>query len=209
MATRFADQHTTDARDQRRTRLCLAAIVECGGQRTSVRIRDLSADGARIEASPPPPLQARLTLLRGPLNADAIVVWRDRDRCGLRFDKPIRLPVWLPNSDAVRTQDDIDQVVRDFHREQALRRKDRENPMLTARLADELAYVGRMVQTLQQALSPEPQIIAKHRDTLPLFGQALEALGQLGAILAADDMRAATNAIAHTSLGRRLLKQRI
>ena len=193
MATRFADQAATDARDQRRTHLCLAAIVECGGQRTSVRIRDLSTDGARIEASPPPPLQARLTLLRGPLNTDATVVWRDRDRCGLRFARPIKLAAWLPNSDAVRTQDDIDQVVRDFHREQALRRKDRENPMLTARIADELAYVGRMVETLQQALSPEPQIIARHRDTLPLFGQALQALSQLNAILAADDLLAATN----------------
>lgn len=213
MATQVAETIADDTRAIHRTQLCLAAFIDCDGLRTSARIRDLSRAGARIEASPPPPLSRPVVLSRGALTVTGQVVWRDRNRFGIRFDRAIDLMVWLPGRETARTQEDVDRAIAEIRRDlkssgtNAMAQT--EAPNLPARLAGELDYVGRMIESLRECVTGEPQIIARHSTKLPYFDQSIILLRQIAEILAAPNAEVAVNRLTDTDLHRRLTRSSI
>ena len=88
-------QHSTshcgvEPRSAARTNLFLAATLHSGDVAHPVRIRDLSASGARIETSVVREVGDAVTLVRGGLSVDARVTWRAERFCGLSFTRGYR-----------------------------------------------------------------------------------------------------------------------
>jgi len=77
----------SDLRVESRNNIFVIAVldVDCGST-TPVRVRNLSQNGALVEASALPPVGTAVLLKRGSLCVDAQVVWVDQQRAGLLSD---------------------------------------------------------------------------------------------------------------------------
>ena len=87
--------HAPEGREAARRNLFIAAALEVAGAVHSVKIRDLSAAGARIETSLAPLTGSAVVLVRGDLCAEARVGWTTAQSCGLRFVAPVSVADWM------------------------------------------------------------------------------------------------------------------
>lgn len=73
-------------RRSRRSKVLLAASLEYSGRERTVKLRNLSADGALVEAEGLPVEGSNVTFRRNELNATGRVVWVDNRLAGIAFD---------------------------------------------------------------------------------------------------------------------------
>lgn len=83
------DDVPSTRRQTGRSRVLLGASVKNAFGEQAVKIRDLSSNGALIEAPVVPPVGSRLLLNRGPIEVLASVVWAGSGRYGLAFHDSI------------------------------------------------------------------------------------------------------------------------
>lgn len=76
-------------RRSKRSLVLLAAKIHVGGMTTSVLLRNLSQNGALLEADVVPPVDTKLTFERGATMAEARVAWASIRRFGIEFLTPI------------------------------------------------------------------------------------------------------------------------
>ena len=81
----FVDPSVAGKRTAKRARVLLAAKLQIGSIEIDVRLRDLSPQGALIEAQRVPPQGAEVTFTRGSLTVPARVAWVGEGRAGLEF----------------------------------------------------------------------------------------------------------------------------
>lgn len=198
------------ARSTPRSHLFLSAVLHFDNISAAIRLRDLSASGARVEGATLPATGAKATIRRGDLHATGTIVWHNQTGCGLRFDSPLALHRWIPEQ--AREQIAVDDMVA------AVRSGDAEvlpfqapppapealRDVLPQRLAEELAYVGRMLETLGDDLSAEPMIVVRYADKLQNLDLASQILGHLATLLVAEQPELAVKAISMGSLRNRL-----
>ncbi|MGY4397327.1 hypothetical protein ACVWZA_002521 [Sphingomonas sp. UYAg733] len=202
-----------------RRNLLLAATIDAPGLHAPVRIRNLSESGAMLEGAVFPGIGETFTLRRAELSITATIVWRAGSRCGVRLDGVATVADWVagkstePGSQA-RDQHYVDRVqaaVRagiafpDTQQRPAPAAKV-DGSDLTARLAQELAYVKRLLEAVGDTLTDDGLIVQKHSRSLQDFDLACQILGHLAAILAAPDPGAAVDAVALQDLRARLLR---
>ena len=209
MATSLAAQMEADARDGFRATLFLAAALRFSGRTVQARIRDLSHSGARIEGTALPAPNTEVTIERGALVAPGRVMWRDAGQCGVRFDDPLDLRAWLPARERARTQEDIDRMIAQV-RGGGERKSETNTPaepskQLGARLADELAYVGRMLASLDEALSGEALMICRHGAQLQYLDLSQQVLRLVETLLRDPDPETAIKQIGDDAFRRRLM----
>lgn len=72
-------------RRSRRSNLLMLATIELSGRAVSVKLRNLSADGARVEGDNLPVEGTHLLFRKDDLVTDARVIWADGKQAGLRF----------------------------------------------------------------------------------------------------------------------------
>lgn len=135
-----------------RTNLFIAALLAVRGQPPRpVRVRNLSASGARVEVADPPPRGTTLSVYRGSAEAAAEVVWTSKDACGLRFCEAIDVARWVSDRTAAAPAE--------------------------ATLADDLALARRLVQRLEDGWSDQPMVaeLATEMQALDLLAQLLRA----------------------------------
>ena len=199
-----------------RTKLLLAATVEDAIGRSAVRIRDLSEGGALLEGARLPAVGERLTLSRADLAMPATVAWRTGERCGIRFERAISVAQWAAGlrvaSASHEGQARVDAI------QAAVRAgtppapapappPDTATGELAHRLAEEIDYVARLLETMGDALVDEPAVLHRHPQTLQGFDLATQILRHLAAVLAADDRAAAIAAIGMADLRARLTRR--
>lgn len=68
---------------------CPARLILSGGDRDG-RLTDLSEHGAKLETAAPPPAGTTGFLRWGGEEHYCTVIWTAENRCGLKFDRPIR-----------------------------------------------------------------------------------------------------------------------
>lgn len=208
-------------RAARRTNLMLAAEIETNGRRAPVRIRNLSETGALIEGGALPEKGASLILHRGNFHIGATIAWSGGGRCGIHFDRPISLPEWtgkaLPPESGFRDQSRVDALQVEARStplvppaptataNPALSEEARLN--LRARLADELAYVRRLLDSMGDELVGEPIVVAHHSRTLQSIDLAGQILAHLSNVLVADDPVGAVERIGMEDLRARLKRK--
>lgn len=199
-----------ETRSRPRTRLCLSATIRFGALSAAIRLRDLSTTGARIEGNSLPSVGTSALITRGTLNASGTIVWRDRKGCGVRFENPLSLEEWMPTA-AWRDQLAVDVMVEQAQSGRAddLPEAQARSPhslveALPRRLAEELAYVSRLLESLGDDLCGEPLVVMRHSEKLQNLDIAAQILGHVGALLVADQPEQAVTAIGMTSLRKRL-----
>jgi hypothetical protein len=80
---------TVPKRDEKRSRVFLAAQVDSGAGRTDARIRDISTTGALLESDDPPRAGDNVRVECGTTVLEAHVVWVERGWFGVEFDTPL------------------------------------------------------------------------------------------------------------------------
>jgi hypothetical protein len=180
-----------EARTAPRTHLFLKAAISFDGGSAPVRLRDLSAFGARIEGPLLPAKGVVASITRGPLAASGTIVWRDQRGCGIRFDRPLDLDRWVPPRERPpqRKPAPSDEAV---------------TVMLPVRLAEELAYVARLLESLGDDLSAELLVVKRHAAKLQYLDISAQILGHVANILVADNPAQVVDAIGMESLRKRL-----
>ena len=200
-----------ETRSTPRNHLFLSAMICFDNVSAAIRLRDLSASGARIEGAILPAIGAAAHISRGTLHASGTIVWRDGKGCGLRFDVPLPLDQWMPGR-ASRDQLAVDEMI------EAVRSGDsevlpfRQTPpppdafrdALPQRLAEELAYVSRLLESLGDDLCSEPLVVMRHAEKLQNLDISAQILGHVAALLVSKQPEQAIDAIGMGSLRKRL-----
>lgn len=173
-----AKEQDPDRRAARRTNLLLTASIEFGGQARQVRIRNVSETGAMIEGPHVPGKGAVLTLKRADLQIGASVAWSSPGKAGINFDEPLPVEIWSGakpkqgEAAGIRDQRQVDAVQRAvraglptpaYEAEPAASALEAE---LNTRIADEIKYVVRLIESLGDQLSGDPVVLHKHARSL-------------------------------------------
>jgi hypothetical protein len=203
-----------DSRRSKRHRTLLAATLRGHGCAYSVRIRNISEGGALLEGSTLPACGAELILCKGELQAPVSVVWAQGDRCGVKFLCAVSVPRWLAPVPTVRQagQQRLDEI------QAAIRAGNCPTPTastavklsptaLRERVAEELAFVQRLLQQMGEALVVDPMVMQRHATTLQQFDVASQIVGHLGRITAAADPVSEAEQVGMVSLRARLLRK--
>jgi hypothetical protein len=201
-----------------RTNLMLAATIEASGRACAVRIRNLSETGALVEGSRLPEAGASLVLRRGDLQISATIAWAAGERRGVRFDSPTPVHEWTGGKPKPLECTGL----RDQRRVDALQAEARNGPAaghdygsagrdacenLDARLADELAYVQRLLENVGDELITEPLFVQRHAQTLQGIDLASQILAHIASIITARDRSDAIERIGMEDLRARLKRK--
>ena len=98
-----------ESRGKQRHPVTLPAIAIIGLKSHSVRVMNLTAQGAMLQTTGPLATGFRITLRCGAITADACVAWTAGDRIGVSFDRPLpegELTEQLSRSSAISTRRD-------------------------------------------------------------------------------------------------------
>lgn len=203
-----------------RTYLMLAATVEAGGKANAVRIRNLSETGALIEGSGLPAAGSSLVLKRGDLQVAASIAWASGERRGVRFDSRTPVQEWTGGKIKLAEPGGF----RDQRRVDALQAEARIGPAiapvispvapgpvareeLDSRLAAELAYVQRLLETVGDELIAEPLFVQRHAQALQGLDLAGQILTNVAAIIVAENRDEAIERLGMEDLRARLKKK--
>jgi hypothetical protein len=199
-----------------RTNLLLAATIEAGALKAPVRIRNMSASGAMIEGAAFPEIGAPLILRRLEVGIGGTVIWRAAGRCGIRFDGQAVVADWVTGvrRSPEMGQSRVDAVQAAIRAGQSVPtsidpRTSTTGPIenLDQRLAEELAYVRRLLDGVGGDLSDDPIILQRHTRMLQSFDVACQILEHLQTILSSPDRGEAVKAVTMQDLRARLLRK--
>lgn len=218
-----AAQGSAEDRASPRTNLLLAATVEVAGRAIPVRIRNLSETGALVEGAGLPDAGMLLILKRGELQVSAIVAWAAGGRRGVRFEGPTPVNEWTggkpkpPEGSGLRDQGRVDAIQAEARAGLAPGAAQRaaapaprlEYPDLDTRLADELGYVRRLLESLGDQLIRDLFLVQRHGEALQELDVVGQILGHVAAILQADDKGAVLEQIGMEDLRARLKRKSI
>lgn len=174
-------QSQRDARRQPRSSLFLTAVMQSEGEQVAVKIRNLSPNGAMIDASMVLPVGASIKLVRGKLIATGNTVWVVGGRIGLQFASGLNVSDWLaaPDKAEQRRIDDVVSLIRagalpeskshDVHSYPSSR-------VSGEQIAEDLGTVVDLIQQLEDELSDSHDTVARHGDKLQNLDIAVQML---------------------------------
>jgi len=197
----------------------LSATLATERGELAVRVRNLSESGALVEGASLPCVQTNVRLFRNNLSVDGAVVWCSSGRAGLHFTNLIDIERWVRSGMSAPTtsvdQARVDQI-------QAAARaglpvpSDRSLPTATkdmlvaampSRIAEEIAYVRRLIDSIGDEFAGDPAIVCRHAAELQKFDLATQILGHLGTLVLAEDQVAVAEKIGQQELKARLLRK--
>ena len=146
-----------------RTHLFLVATLTFGRASVAVRVRNLSATGALIEAASLPPVGSTITLSRAGLDVFGTIVWAESGKAGLTFSGLVDVSAWLPTKEAKR-QVKIDPIAAEI--QQAPPPPERALSMEA--IVAELGAVQVQLGQLGAQLALDPALVAKHPEVQSL-----------------------------------------
>lgn len=224
MANQRIDPNETDApRAERmpRRNLMLAATIKSEGLEAAVRIRNLSETGAMIEGPALPLPDKRLILRRSGVEIGARVVWHEAGRCGIQFEGTIAVEEWAggtrvgspPDVSGQARVDAIQAAIRSgaaVSAEQATQAPTAQGAAdLNARLANELAYVRRLLDAIGDDLVRDPIMVQRHGQALQRFDSVCQMIGHLSAVVGAAEPQEAARQVTMEDLRSRLIGKAI
>lgn len=215
MMIQSAVQQEEYTRSVPRTQLLLSATIRFDSVSAAIRLRDLSASGARFEAAILPAVGSTVHVSRGALHASGTIIWRNRQECGLRFDAPLPLDAWIPPPRA-RDQSGVDAMIKAIRSGEAQagaeagpihsppQMPEAFGDALPKRLAEELAYVVRLLESLGDDLCAEPLLVMRHATKLQNLDISAQILGHVAALLVAEQPEQSVDGVGMSCLRKRL-----
>jgi len=211
-----------EARSCRRTNLLLTAAIEFNGLTAQVRIRNVSESGAMIEGTHLPASGSRLWLKRANLQVAATVAWAGSGKAGIHFDDRIRVDAWGGGKprpielSGLRDQRRVDALQHAIRAGLPIQASEEAPPsaandpgQLNARIAEELNYVARLIESLGDQLAGDPAILHKHSGSLQTIDLANQILCHLAGVVAAEEPCAKVADIGMADLRARLTRNAI
>jgi hypothetical protein len=209
-----------EARGSRRTNLLLSATAEFGGLSSPIRIRNVSETGAMLEGAHLPGKGARLWVIRTGIKVAATVAWASNGKVGVQFDEPVPVERWGGGKprpidlSGLRDQRRVDAIQQAVRAGQPLPSCDSAAPtdcdapgQLNARIAEELDYVSRLIESLGDQLAADPAILMKHSKVLQNMDLGNQILKHLAAIVAAEDPATEVATVGMSDLRARLTRR--
>lgn len=92
----------TQNRRSRRSHLLMTATLEFSGRALKVKLRNLSPEGAQVEADDLPVEGAELLFRKGDLAVTGRIVWTKGRHAGIRFDQKLKTEAVLHHIPAPR-----------------------------------------------------------------------------------------------------------
>ncbi len=168
-----------NARADARSNLFVTAALYSATASAPVRIRNMSRRGAMVEGGILPGEGMDIKLCRGSLGVSGRVVWRDRNRAGLRFDCSIIVGDWLPRGNRPSPQQKIDEIV--FQAKRGSRGPEDLAPANTKVASDakvgataQLAHFAESLEQIAEQLVADAGVAAR----FPAQLQVLDAIAQ-------------------------------
>lgn len=93
-----------------RTHLFVTATLCSADGSVPARVRNLSPNGAQIEAAQLPAPGTRVVLKRGPLQASGRIVWQSGPKAGIAFESVASVADWMARHGGAH-QDEVDELV--------------------------------------------------------------------------------------------------
>lgn len=171
-----------ESRKAERINTLLAADARVGDKCWQVRIRNMSQFGAMVETPVKVDIKTSILVKRGALHAAGEVVWRRDGVFGVRFFEPADVREWL----GVSTHE----AVASIGHPPELKTQAADAPSdaaLTFRIAEEIAYVERVLSAVAGVLSEDPILRVRHCGRMQELSIAAEMLKQLSTVLLSDD----------------------
>ncbi len=202
-----------------RKNLLLSANIEADALSAPVRIRNLSETGALIDGAALPEVGAALSLRRLEVEIGATVVWRAAGRCGIRFAGNVAVDDWATGKRRSlhlheHSQAGVDARLAAVRSGAALPADDGASArapvradVLEGRIAEELAYVRRLLDSVGDDLSDDMIILQRHGRSLQTIDAACQVLAELGTIIASKNRVAAAEAVNMHELRARLFRK--
>src|SRR5687768_11011127 len=149
-----------ESRSAARTNLFLAATLNSGGADRPVKIRDLSATGARIETSQTPEVGSAVILVRGGLSVGARIGWHAGRFCGLSFASRVSIQDWMGNPGVPKGPPGHPTMAAGGDMPSAARMAI--DTGKAGRIAADLARVSHLLGSLGETLSGDPAVVFKY-----------------------------------------------
>lgn len=209
-------ENPAESRIAPRTNVMLSGNIESGGLNASVRIRNLSETGALVEGGIVPATGSRLILKRLDLEIAGEVVWSGPGRCGVRFEGCVCVSDWIAGRQTMMSRTRVEEA----QAEARIRSASFRTPVAEAldpvndidiekRLAEELGYVQRLLETMGDDLAGDPAVLQRHFRSLQGVDLACQILGHVAAVITASDRTGAVAAIGMEELRARLLRKAV
>lgn len=195
-----------DERAAPRINLFLSAIAAFGGKRIPVRIRDISATGARVDGENLPEPGAAIEIIRADKILVGKTIWNNRKRCGVQFNTEIDLAQWTPTNSS-QNQINVDKAIASIRGAEKTRASEAESSHVAdTRIAEEILLVKRSLCVALDELSEYPILIHRAPQTLQRLERASNTLMHLTTLLESTDRAEALHAIGMTDMVRRLTR---
>lgn len=164
-----------DERRQARTHIFVAATLYWRNGSTPVRIRNMSQNGALIEALDLPDVETPIIIKRGSLEASGSVAWKAEPKAGLAFANHVYVADWMGRA-APSHQERVDEIV-------ALLKADRRpsndlHPPSEKTIEEELASLQADLAALGSSLASDAILVATHPD-IQILDIAVQRLGRV------------------------------
>lgn len=175
-----------EARANARSNMFLAAVLRGDNFSAPVKVRNMSPNGALVEAAAVPDRGAEVQLIRGSMIVPATVIWSAAGRCGLRFGSLACVRDWLtPVSNSVQQQ--VDDAVRLLKLgavpmpRSAVQSGDRKPA--PEEFGRDLRSAARLIEMLGDVLSSDEQVLSRHGDRLQNLDIALQMIAAVAEAL--------------------------
>jgi hypothetical protein len=186
----------SEARQAPRTNTMLAASLEFGGERHPVFVRNLSATGAMVEGKLLPLAGDDVVLHRDQQSIVSQVAWVANNRCGLAFGVQVKVDALIKRAPgaigpAPAHQARVDAIQRALRDKSAVPSFTETEALVGAgavgkRLVDEIGYAHRLVDAVNDALSNDGYVLARHAVILQQLDEAEQLLRKLNTNLSAE-----------------------
>lgn len=176
-ATALSLDHTCH-RQSPRSNIFVMATVACDRMSGPVKIRNISHNGALIEALELPERGDRVRLRRGSMSVAGTVAWRSARQAGVRFDRPTEPYYWRPSSqDGPAGVEQATQLAKSNERNASVTALSAYAPRVGE--PDELLGIADMVDALSDAICDDPEIVARYMEKLQVLDIVSQKLRKL------------------------------
>lgn len=194
MKVASSESPAVDAREAPRLSIFLAATLYCDGDSSPVRIRNIAATGALVEAAIAPPVGRLVQLVRGGLIVHGLVAWSANGRCGLKFSGSVDVDQWRATP-ANREQQRVDEVVRlvkagavPLPVSSLAQPQEREADCHSeGQLCSDLRRASVLLDNLGEILASDPYVVTRHGAALQNVDIAKQVIDAVQAALASTD----------------------
>jgi len=177
------DSGPVEHRAESRSNIFVTATLYASGGSTPVRIRNLSPNGALVEAAGLPASGSPMRLSRGSLSIAGEIIWVAGSRAGLHFTSGVAVADWLPHGNRGNGQQLVDELVHQARLGTPPANPSDPPPARSAipATADELRAYQEMLERAGDDLAADRSIAARYLTALQLIDGVAQALAKLAA----------------------------